>query len=385
MPVSRESAAVLAFGKLSALEICSKAGMALSRVEVPCERVAVLDMDPAGASAVQDLAGIHKWGPMLATVDAESGGLGSVADLLRAHVDSVGNLSVSGYEIDEGQYESVVRALLDALKDDGFLKVRLLRPAGNELLANDVLSRQAFDFLAFPFHEEIGLALTAWVPGSSEMIERGTQRPASGPPISMSPRLARLLVNLAGVRPGKTLLDPFCGSGTILAEGLLCSYRCVGVDSSPARVADTKRNLSWTLGGLGNSRFQVMQGDARRLTRLLDRSKVDAVVTEPFLLPAFRSRPRTRDAEELFAGVQEVYSEALVSMSEVLGPGGRIVMVVPVVTTAEGEEVSLLLNARRLGLKLYQPGPVGFEYPIRPSFQSTRWVKRAVYVFESRS
>jgi hypothetical protein len=60
-------------------------------------------------------------------------------------------------------------------------------------------------------------------------------------------------------------------------------------------------------------------------------------------------------------------------------------VVVPVVQTMEGEEVALTLNGRSLGLSLHQPGPTGFEYPVRLSFESTRWVKRAVYVFESRS
>jgi hypothetical protein len=51
----------------------------------------------------------------------------------------------------------------------------------------------------------------------------------------------------------------------------------------------------------------------------------------------------------------------------------------------DGDEVTLALEGRRLGLRLYQPGPVGFEYPVRLSFESTRWIRRAVYVFESPS
>jgi len=61
------------------------------------------------------------------------------------------------------------------------------------------------------------------------------------------------------------------------------------------------------------------------------------------------------------------------------------VVVVPVILTMDGEEVSMTLEGRQLGLKLFQPGPVSFRYPVRLSFESTRWVKRAVYVFESRS
>jgi hypothetical protein len=73
----------------------------------------------------------------------------------------------------------------------------------------------------------------------------------------------------------------------------------------------------------------------------------------------------------------------LASISEVVSPDGRIVMVVPVLLTQEGREVSLVLDGKGLGLKQYQPGPIRFEYPVRPSFESTRWVRRGVYVFES--
>jgi hypothetical protein len=81
----------------------------------------------------------------------------------------------------------------------------------------------------------------------------------------------------------------------------------------------------------------------------------------------------------------QVYNDALASMAGSIHPEGRIVVVVPVIQTMEGDEVTLTLEGRRLGLRLFQPGPVGFEYPVRLSFESTRWIRRAVYVFEPRS
>jgi hypothetical protein len=80
-----------------------------------------------------------------------------------------------------------------------------------------------------------------------------------------------------------------------------------------------------------------------------------------------------------------IYADALASAAEVLAPGGRIVIVVPIVTTIEGEETSIILDGKPLGLKLFQPGPVAFDYPVRLSFESTRWIRRGVYVFESKS
>ncbi len=382
---SEDMALVLTFGNLSILEACSKLGGSLLRAESPCERVAVLKLRPSGVSQLPELAGIHKYGPMMAVVDEEGAGVGSLVETLAAGFDRIRNLSLSGYDIGEDDYESLVRLLLDGLKDSGFSKVRLLRPKGNELQADQVLSREALDVIAFPYHGGIGLAPSTWIPDSAPMRERGVNKPAPRSEISISPRLARVLLNLAGLSHGQTILDPFCGSGTILAEALISSYRCIGFDTSTSRVKEAKRNLAWVTGGAGSAHYDVRTGDSRSLNRLLERGKVDAIVTEPLLLPRFKARPRTQTAEGLIGGSEGIYSEALASMADVLSPGGRIVIVVPVVLTMEGEEVTITLEGRQLGLRQYQPGPAGFEYPVRPSFESTRWVRRAVYVFESRS
>ena len=125
-------------------------------------------------------------------------------------------------------------------------------------------------------------------------------------------------------------------------------------------------------------------GDARKLGEVFE-SKVDAIVTEPLLIPPLNARPRMETAIELIQKAGDFYASALASMAESVTPGGRIVTVVPVLLTQEGEEISLELDGRSLGLKQYQPGPTKFDYPVRPSFETTRWVRRGIYVFESRS
>ncbi|MDG6899577.1 MAG: hypothetical protein JRM88_03335, partial [Nitrososphaerota archaeon] len=197
-------------------------------------------------------------------------------------------------------------------------------------------------------------------------------------------RLARTLLNLSGLKPGQTVLDPFCGSGTVLVEALKQSLRCLGLDSRASRVLEARENLRWAIGGVTDMGFDVRKGDARELPRILRGTKVDAIVTEPLLLPSLTARPKTSTAEALIREPAGVYNDALASMADSIQPYGRIVVVVPVIETMDGDEVTLTLDGRRLGLRLYQPGPVGFEYPVRLSFESTRWVKRAVYVFEPR-
>jgi len=384
---SEEIALVLAFGTLSVLEACSVLKGSVVREEIPCKRVSILTIRRPGQERILELAGVHKVAPLMAVINGASPAMAKLVGNVSEHLHDKVTLSVSGYEVDEDDYETIVRALLDEVKRAGFDKAHLLRPSNNELLAEQVQSRSALDIIAFPYHGGIGLGPTTWVPHSASMRDRGTQKPIPHSDISMSPRLARVLLNLSGLLKGQTVLDPFCGSGTILAEAFIHSMRCLGLDSKTNRVRDARENLRWLVGsGSGKDRgYDIRVGDARELSRMLRGSKVDAVVTEPLLLPRIEARPKTSTAAGLIDRAAEVYADALASMAEVLQPGGRIVLAVPVILTMEGKEVSLTLEGRRLGLRLFQPGPVGFQYPIRLSFESTRWVRRAVYVFESRS
>lgn len=382
---SNEVALVLAFGRLSVLEACSVLEGSVLRAEAPCERVSVLKVRRPGLDRIAELAGVHKVAPLMAVSDGSSTGMDKLVEKVTEHLRDKVTLSVSGYGIGEDDYETIVRSLLDEVKGAGFDKAHLLRPDNNELLAEHILSRSVLDVVAFPYHGSIGVGPTAWVPDSTSMREHGTQKPAPHSDISMSPRLARVLLNLSGLSKGQTVLDPFCGSGTILAEAFIRSMRCLGLDAKTNLVRDARENLRWLVGSVKNKGYDIRVGDARELPRMLRRSKVDAVVTEPLLLPRIEARPKTSTATDLIDQAGEVYGDALVSIADVLQPGGRIVVVVPVIQTMDGEEVSMTLEGRQLGLKLFQPGPVGFQYPVRLSFESTRWVKRAVYVFESMS
>ncbi len=383
MSFSDRMVLVLAFGRLSVLEACTVLGGDVVKVETPCERVCVTTLQQHAASLIPRLSGVHKVAPLTEVVDAGHPTPSVLVETIANHFNEVPTLSLSGYDVAEDAYDDLVRSLLDEFRGKGFRKTRLLRPRGNELRAEDVLSRRSTDVVVFPYRGGYGMGPVSWVPDSLKMRERGTGKPIPRSEISMSPRLASVLLNLAGLSPGKTVLDPFCGSGTILVEALIRSYRCLGLDANAKRVKDARRNLSWAASRLKRPDYDVRVGDARNLSAAMGRTKVDAVVTEPLLLPTLEARPKTSTASALVEGAGDVYADALASMADFLSPGGRIVVVVPMIPTMEGKEVSISLDGRSLGLRLHQPGPVTFEYPVRLSFESTRWVRRAVYVFDS--
>jgi len=80
-------------------------------------------------------------------------------------------------------------------------------------------------------------------------------------PGSMDPMLARALANVAGARPGATVVDPMCGTGGILLEAGLVGARVLGTDVQEKMVRGSRENLADALSG----GWAVARGDARSL------------------------------------------------------------------------------------------------------------------------
>ena len=129
----------------------------------------------------------------------------------------------------------------------------------------------------------------------------GDRKPTDRPyfqPGSMDPLLARALANVAGARPGATVLDPMCGTGGILLEAGLVGARVVGTDAQQKMVEGTRENLDAFL----DDDWHVARADARSLP-LADDS-VDAVV---FDAPYGRQSKIEGDINDL---VSEALTEA---------------------------------------------------------------------------
>ncbi len=150
----------------------------------------------------------------------------------------------------------------------------------------------------------------------------------------LPPKLALMMINLAGMPESAHLLDPFCGSGTILTEALLLGYtKLTGSDLSERAIADTRQNIAWTIE---QARLALTADDVRlettsvlELSTIMVPNSIEAIVTEPYLgKPLKGNEPR----ELLEAQIQELkmlYLKAFVQFKEILQPGGKIVFLLP--------------------------------------------------------
>jgi tRNA (guanine10-N2)-dimethyltransferase len=120
-----------------------------------------------------------------------------------------------------------------------------------------------------------GVCALGWLAVESRR-DFGDRQPTDRPffqPGSMDPLLARALANIAGARPGRTLLDPMCGTGGLLLEAALVGADVVGVDAQRKMVRGARENLAGYLrddAGVAGAAdepggFAVCRGDARRL------------------------------------------------------------------------------------------------------------------------
>ncbi|MFW9907035.1 MAG: TRM11 family SAM-dependent methyltransferase [Candidatus Thorarchaeota archaeon] len=166
---------------------------------------------------------------------------------------------------------------------------------------------------------------------------RDESRPFISSEISTSPKVCRTLLTLSGARPGDTVLDPFCGTGTLLMEAALLDMKCIGIDIDGNTSEGTKSNLIWLGRELGSYiNFTVLKGDAREVNKLVS-TQVDAVACEPHLGPVFRKRPERRDAEKQIVELTKLYRDALNAIDLILRADGRVALTIPVILTKNGD------------------------------------------------
>ncbi|PIR92024.1 hypothetical protein COU01_03990 [Candidatus Falkowbacteria bacterium CG10_big_fil_rev_8_21_14_0_10_44_15] len=138
---------------------------------------------------------------------------------------------------------------------------------------------------------------------------------------------------------GEVVLDPFCGSGTIITEAALMGYRnIIGCDISEKAAKDTKDNINWIAKKhlISNIQYQIFQCDVKQLSRQIKPNSIDAIVTEPYLGPS-RMEWNEKNISQVARELENLYGQAILEFYKALKPDGRIVMVWPIFKIKGGE------------------------------------------------
>lgn len=206
---------------------------------------------------------------------------------------------------------------------------------------------------------ETWVATTVAVHNPFEFQKRDIYKPNQRKIFGMPPRLGRMMVNLCSCKAGKTLLDPFCGVGTILQEALLEKAMVVGMDVNPWCAKAATENLDWLVREyeLKDADFRVLQGDVNRLVEKIGQETMDCIVCEPDLGPALRQVPTGPYAEKIIQKLEPLYFGFFEQAFGALKPGGRLVLVTPYIKTRSGQAVMMPISKKleSLGFKNVYP------------------------------
>lgn len=148
-------------------------------------------------------------------------------------------------------------------------------------------------------------------------------------PGSLKPPIAAALARLAGVQAGMTVLDPFCGAGTILVEAALMGATAVGGDVNLEALVTAQDNAE-NAGVVA----AIRHWDAAKLP--LGDDTADCVISN---LPWGRQ-------VEVDDNLKTLYQASLAEMQRVVKAGGQILLLTTLpellgVEPVEATEISL--------------------------------------------
>jgi len=223
-----------------------------------------------------------------------------------------------------------IKKELKALDISSRLVTSRERELSSVVVGQNKLLTKGAELIFFRHQQDLFIVRTLAIQPFKDLSRRDFGRPARDDHSGMlPPKLAQMLINCAAQQGYEgLLLDPFCGSGTIITEAMLMGYQnLMGTDLSERAVKDSRVNAEWIreLYGLEvRPKFHIK--NATRLDQFLKPKSVDTIVTEPYLGP----QRGLNDIEAVKAELQVLYAQALNNFYQILKPGGRVAMVWPV-------------------------------------------------------
>ncbi len=175
----------------------------------------------------------------------------------------------------------------------------------------------------------------------------------------LPPKLAQIMVNLAVGNAAKaTILDPFCGTGTVLQEALLKGYDVCGSDLSQKMIDYTTENIAWLQSKyhIPSTVRSLEQADA--MTHQWPKAQqLDAVVCETYLGQPFSAPPSPKKLHEVTGNCNHIITNFLRNIHSQLTPGTTLCIAVPAWRDVSHNltHLPLIKDLKKLGYILQQP------------------------------
>jgi len=257
-----------------------------------------------------------------------------------AQKDKKITFGISEYGVSFNKEEKIRKLAIEikkSLQDDGY-SCRYVQAEKKNLSSVQVeknkLIQQGSEILLIGGIYSFYVGRTLSVQDFEDYSERDYGRPGRDAKSGMlPPKLAKIMINLAQADKNSVLLDPFCGSGTILQESLLLGYKkIIGTDISAKAVDDSQQNTQWLIQekNINDAEIKIFQSDIKKLFETIQANSVDCLVTEPYL-----GQPeKYKSVSEIFPAIEELedlYVETFKVFDKICSIDATIVMVFPLI------------------------------------------------------
>ncbi len=216
------------------------------------------------------------------------------------------------------------------------------------------LSEKKIEILAVRGGKKTIIALSEGAQNITSYAKRDQNRPKRDAFVGMlPPKLAQTMLNLGAGKNqpqiqalfgGKNfeipeiILDPFCGTGTVLQEALLKGFEVNGTDLSEKMIEFSKENSEWFLrqfkphGKIG----KIYQADATD-EKWSFAKNLSTVVCETYLGQPFSAPPLPKKLEEVREICNRIISNFLKNLATQIPDGTQICIAVPAWKTQNGD------------------------------------------------
>lgn len=287
---------------------------------------------------------------------------------------------------DAGIERRVLEAMKENFKKEG-LKARFKGVGGTIKMQGGSIASGSpskimlrdMNYFVFDGNSGISFGILESCADAKESEKRDIGKPERREELAISPRLAKILINLSGAKKGGIVLDPFCGIGVILQEALLMGINAVGVEIDASAAKNAKKNIEWLKKNYSvSAECEVINADSRK-ARL--RKNIDGIATEPALGKLLKRVPSREEAQEMAKGFESLIAKVLENVKKYLKKGGKIAFTSPLIkTNAEKVGCDIGRIASSAGLKVYEiAGLKEAAFPIR-EFREGQIVGREIWV-----
>ncbi len=235
------------------------------------------------------------------------------------------------------------------------------------------LSNSDVEFFSFNDEGEIYFGVAQQDYSYENVKKRDMKKPVRREGLAISPRLAKIMINLSQVKEGQLMLDAFCGVGGILQEALIQGVNVYGIDKDSAAIENSKRNLKWLKENFKIDAEYVLIHDN---SKQAPDKRFDAIVSETPLGFMFRKKPKENEVRQVIFDFERSIVPILNRMRNIKKPLAKIVLTMP---CTENMSVRIDDICYRTGLRISNIKNI--KMPIK-EFRPDQFISREIVVLD---